>query len=293
MARNKWKSLRWQVEKALVKKLCIGQSRNQAKKIAKEEGKKTPDGIYSWSTYNSYKKHCIQFVEWVKKEKGCKTIEEAMEYIQEYLDLRVENGLSAWTVHLDCSAIMKMYGVSAIDMDINVPERKRANIKRSRNACQHDRHISEEKNKDIIDYCKGTGLRRHELAAIKPEHIRSYKGKVYVIVMKGKGGKKRFVEVLDEYKDHVTKCHQVETNRVFQNIPQNIDIHSYRAWFACQWYKKLERPLDQLTVKQKYYCRGDKKKVVYDKKAMVKVSKLLGHNRKNVIANNYLWNMEQ
>ena len=78
MARMKQKSLRWQVEKALVKKLCIGQSKNQAKEIAKEEGKKTLDGIYSWSTYNSYKKHCIQFVEWMKKEKGCKTIEESM-----------------------------------------------------------------------------------------------------------------------------------------------------------------------------------------------------------------------
>lgn len=237
MERTKRKSMRWQVENELLKRLCIGQSKYEAKENAKLEGKNTPDGIYSWSTYNSYKKHCIQFAEWTRKEKGCKTIQEAKQYIQEYLDYRVEKGSSAWTVHLDCSAIMKMYGESAIDMNIHVPERKRANIKRSRKVCEHDRHISEEKNKDIIDYCKGTGLRRHELAAIKPEHIRYYKGNVYVIVMRGKGGKKRIVQVLEEYKDHVSKCHQTDNDRVFQNIPQNIDIHSYRAWFACEWYK--------------------------------------------------------
>ena len=79
-------------------------------------------------------------------------IEAAKEYVQEYLDMRVGEGLSAWTVHLDCSAIMKMYGESAVNMGIKVPERKRADIKRSRYECEHDRHVSEEKNKDIIDF---------------------------------------------------------------------------------------------------------------------------------------------
>lgn len=290
MGRTKRKSMKWQAEHALLKKLCIGESRHKAKEEAKKEGKKTPDGIYSWSTFNSYKKHCLQFVEWAKTEKNCKTIEAAKEYIQEYLDMRVEDGLSAWTVHLDCSAIMKMYGVSAVDMGIRVPERKRVDIKRSRNECEHDRHISEERHKNIIDFCKGTGLRRHELEFLKPENILCINGKVYVEVMQGKGGKHRIVEVLQEYSEHVLQYKELNTERVFEKVPQNIDVHSYRAWFACLWYQRLERPLETLNARQKYYCRGDMAGAVYDRQAMIKVSKLLGHNRINVIASNYLWN---
>lgn len=293
MARTKRKSMRWQAEQILLKKLCIGQSKHEAKEAAKAEGKRTPDGIYSWSTYNSYKKHCIQFAEWAKSEKGCKTIEEAKQFIQEYLDMRVEKGLSAWTIDLDCSAIVKMYGVSSIDLGLQVPVRKREDIKRSRYECEHDYHVSEEKNKDIIDFCKGTGLRRHELEAFKPEHIQCSNGKVYVEVKKGKGGKHRLVEVLEEYSEHVAKYREVKAERLFEHVPHNIDVHNYRAWFACMWYKKLERPLYTLSRDQKYYCRGNMKGIVYDKKAMMKVSKLLGHNRINVIACNYLWNIER
>ena len=289
MGRTKRKSMRWQVEQALLDKLCIGQSRHEAKKAAKKEGKTTPDGIYSWSTYNAYKKHCIKFAEWAKSEKGCKTLEAAKQFIQEYLDMRVEQGLSAWTVHLDCSAIVKMYGASAIDLGLQVPERKRTDIKRSRYKCEHDRHVSEESNKDIIDFCKATGLRRHELVALRPENIHYVEGKVYVEVMRGKGGKHRTVEVLEEYTEYVAKYSEITADRVFEKVPQNIDVHSYRAWFACRWYEKLERPLETLSREQKYYCRNDKRGVVYDRKAMLKVSELLGHNRLNVITSNYLW----
>lgn len=46
-----------------------------------------------------------------------------------------------------------MYGVSAIDLGLQVPER--VNIKQSRYECEHDKHVSGEKSKDFIDFCKG------------------------------------------------------------------------------------------------------------------------------------------
>ena len=65
----------------------------------------------------------------------------------------------------------------------------------------------------------------------------------------------------------------------------------YRVWFACRWYERLERPLNTLTKKQKDYGRAERVGVVYDNKAMTKVSELLGHNRINVNTSNYLWNI--
>ena len=81
MGRTKNKSMKWQVQAAMLSKLCIGQSRHKAKEEIKKEGKSTPDGIYSWSTYNTYKKHCIAFAEWCKKTYGCKSIEGAKKHI--------------------------------------------------------------------------------------------------------------------------------------------------------------------------------------------------------------------
>ncbi|WP_172807850.1 hypothetical protein [Christensenella intestinihominis] len=50
----------------------------------------------------------------------------------------------------------------------------------------------------------------------------------------------------------------------------------------------MERPMDGLDRKEKYYCRRDKKGIVYDRQAMLYVSRQLGHNRVSVIAGNYL-----
>ena len=304
MARKKNKSMKWQVEEALLAKLCIGQKKHEAKEKAREEIKRKNEnlpedqrnkekiklhGIYSWCTYNIYKDKAIAFAEWTKRYYGCKTLESAKAYIQAYLDNQTTLGQSAWTIKLKASAICKLYGFSAEELYLHTPERKRKNIKRSRLDCKHDKHVSKEKYKDIEMFCKGTGLRRHELAAITPEDIRYENDILYVHVKQGKGGKKRDVQVLVEFYGYIDKyigCPSDEP--IFKKIPKNMDIHSYRAEFAYAWYKKLARPLDTLSRKQKYYCKGDMKGVVYDRRAMMMVSKMLGHERINVIASNYL-----
>ena len=303
MARKKNKSMRWQVEHELLAKLCIGQKKHEAKEKEKErikgehlvKGQKKKnkiklDGIYSWSTYNSYKKHSIAFAEWVKKKFGCKTLESAKSHVQDYLNYRMSLNLSAWTIKLDANAIAKLYGVEAEELGIHTPDRRRKDIKRSRFDCKHDNHISKEKNKDLIGFCKGTGLRRHELAAVTPEDIKYEEDRLIVHVKQGKGGKQRVVQVLGEYYSYAEKYIGLpKSETIFKKIPKNLDIHGYRAEFACAWYKKLARPLENLTRKQKYYCKGDMKGIVYDKRAMIMVSKMLGHERINVIASNYLW----
>ena len=297
--------MKWQVEEVLLAKLCIGQKKHVAKEKAREESKRENDdlsegqkkskrialdGIYSWSTYNSYKNKAIAFAEWAKMTYGCKTVESAKAYIQAYLDDQTDLGQSAWTIKLKACAIRKLYGITKEELRLHTPDRKREDIKRSRRACKHDKHVSKEKYKDIEMFCKGTGVRRHELAAVIPEDIRYENDILYVHVKQGKGGKSRNVQVLGGFYGYIDKYIGLPLNEpIFKNIPQNMDIHSYRAEFACSWYKKLARPLETLTRKQKYYCRGDMKGVVYDRKAMLEVSKMLGHERINVIASSYLW----
>ncbi|WP_147568176.1 hypothetical protein [Christensenella intestinihominis] len=67
-----------------------------------------------------------------------------------------------------------------------------------------------------------------------------------------------------------------------------MDAHGYRRDYVSAFYRIMERPMDGLDRKEKYYCRRDKKGIVYDRQAMLYVSRQLGHNRVSVIAGNYL-----
>ena len=76
--------------------------------------------------------------------------------------------------------------------------------------------------------------------------------------------------------------------KVFSHIPGAADIHGYRREYATAYYKAIARPVDTLKQQEKYICRKDKRGIVYDRRAMLEVSRSLGHNRVDVIAGHYL-----
>ena len=176
-------------------------------------------------------------------------------------------------------------------MAVELPTRRRSDITRSRTEKAHDREFSEQRNQDVVDFCKGTGLRKHELAKVKGKDVYTRNGKVYVHT-KGKGGKEREVEVLPEYQKHVLSCaKRVKSGElIFQKgqIKNRMDEHAYRREYAQKKYEQLARPVEELPRRERYVCRKDKRGVVYDKKAMRKVSNNLGHERISVIAQSYI-----
>ena len=143
-----------------------------------------------------------------------------------------------------------------------------------------------------MDFIKGTGLRLHEVRMLEGRDVyRNKKGRLMVKVRKGKGGKKRKVTVLPEFAEKIEKlARKVKPKElVFKKVRKNINAHFYRAWFTQACYDMLARPLDTLDRKEKYFMRADRKGDVYDREAMEKVSKQLGHNRIDVIAGHYLY----
>ena len=113
-------------------------------------------------------------------------------------------------------------------------------------------------------------------------------GKVYVWVQNGKGGKSREIPVRAGYEEKILSFTGTDASNVFTDIPNRMDVHSYRSEYATALYKSLARPFSTIPKEDRYYCRGDLKGVVYDKSAMLKVSEALGHNRISVIAYSYL-----
>jgi site-specific recombinase XerD len=100
-------SLVKQVKDILDSKLKIGHS-----KYLDKLKKDTARHIYSWGTYRTYLKHACYFVDWAKTAHGCKYINEAEQYINEYLQMRIDGGLSPYTQKLEASALAKIYGFS-------------------------------------------------------------------------------------------------------------------------------------------------------------------------------------
>ena len=126
--------------------------------------------------------------------------------------------------------------------------------------------------------------------------------KYFVWVANGKGGRSRYSPILGDHKqDIVDRIKNTDPDKnVWEYVSSNADIHGYRADYATMIYKAYARdikdiPYDKInkgTGKKYqgdvYVCRGDEKGKKLDKRAMLKASKALGHNRIDVVANNYL-----
>ena len=138
-----------------------------------------------------------------------------------------------------------------------------------------------------MNFCNNTGLRRHEIQKFKPEHV----SKDYShITVKGKGGKIRQAYVLPAYRKELQElCDRTRSDaRPFYKIPHAMNTHSYRSNYATAYYNSIKRDINSIAYNERYYCRNELSGIVYDRKAMLIVSKSLGHERINVIAGHYL-----
>jgi hypothetical protein len=91
--------------------------------------------------------------------------------------------------------------------------------------------------------------------------------------------------------------------RVWIHVPSGMDVHAYRADYAGALYKAHARRIEdipkdrinkgtgRLYSSEVYNCRKDERGKKLDKRAMLLVSKALGHNRLNVAADFYLRNL--
>lgn len=166
MSHKNKKSLTKQVQDVYESKLRIGQSKHKDKHDGVSDGY-----IYSYGTLKSYLKEANYFVKFCKQNYGCKTLEQCKPHVAEWIDSR--RHLSAYTLKLDLSALAKLYGVKSNDFGIDTPARVMSKITRSRGVKKRDKHFSEKRNADFVEFCKSTGKR--------------YQSEVYVCRSENKG----------------------------------------------------------------------------------------------------------
>lgn len=278
-------SLKKQVIDRLYSLDCLGQSRLQAKQQFIDQAKTTGlrgwitvnlPGIYSVETMKTYRKESINFVEWAKFNYGCRYLDEAKVYVSDYLRYRLSLNHSAWSLKVARDALRKLYQDSALARDVFIPVRKKNDIKRSRNSVQMDKKFSPTRNRNLIDFARATGLRRHELRELLVKDVKVLDGKLMVFVRQGKGGRCRNVPVLQAFSDRVMEfiSEKNPDDFLFSSIPVRADIHSYRRDYAASLYQELSG--------NKYDSRSK------DQRFMKIVSAALGHNRLDIVRRNYL-----
>ena len=305
-------SLKFQIIKDLDPLQSYGESKFKAKQIERErcerEGRKYVNGsagekIYSTSTYDTYKKECIRFGEWAKKEHGIKHIDDLKEkeVVKEYLEHRESQGDSAWTLRTMGSAIAKMCRCKSTDFEYKYPERNRNDISRSREERHHDKEFSKERHKDTLDFLRGSGLRRKEASLIRPEQIQERRNEVVIVFDKEKygiqtkGGRDRITHIREEYRQHVIEMRDraIRDNKermfIKEQLPNRMDIHSYRREYVEGRYNEIkhEHELMGIEVKNDYHTRDGSGRH-FNKAILLEVSRDLGHNRIGVVVSNYL-----
>ena len=280
MAHKNKKSLIRQVQERLDSMLAIGESKYQDKKYDLTKGK-----IYSWTTYRSYLQQCCQFVRYCRDNHYCKNLADCRQYVEEWMESRKE--LSAYTQKLSASALCKLYGESLEELGITTKRAARSEITRSRGTAKRDAHFSEQKNADFVEFCRSTGLRRSEITKLRGDQLLQEEGQWYIQTT-GKGGRFRIIPICGDVELVVRKMQAAGTGKVWKKVPQNADIHSYRADYASRIYLKYARPIEELPRKERYICRKDKRGITYDRAAMLEASKALGHNRISVVGEHYL-----
>lgn len=274
------KDLHQQAYDRLTGMLAFGES----KKEAKTDGT-MKDKIFSFNTYRNYWKHTKYFIAYLKENHPeCTTLKKARNYVNEWLQVRVDLGLSAWTIQIEAKAMGKLFGIQPDDEDYFIPpKRNRADIKRSRGDCARDRHFSVTNNDELIKFCRGTGLRRSELEALKgkdlvtreqidegiaklenipepertPEEIRwletlqdtlLFEEEYFLLVRNGKGGRERLSPIIGPNVGQIVERvrNTPAEDRVWQFVHQCADIHSYRSDYAVAIYKAHAREIDKI-----------------------------------------------
>lgn len=117
-----------------------------------------------------------------------------------------------------------------------------------------------------------------------------------------KGGRERYSPIIGPDADKIVERMKRtgENEKVWKSVNSNADIHSYRGEYATEIYREYARPIEDIPYdkvnkgtgkpyqSQVYTCRKDEKGKKMDKAAMEKASKALGHNRIEIVANNYI-----
>jgi len=258
------------------------------------------------------------------RENGLKTanLAEIKASIPDYIDARRKQGLSAATLHTDLACLCKATGASMSDFDTI----RRGQPTKGRS--DSSKRVRSAENQRVLAFANKVGIRKMEYAHIKGSDFVEKDGRAYVIVRKGKGGKRQEQLILPEDVEFVKSYFDGSENYVFSKEEikacTHANLHEVRRERAQMLYERwrielknpekreemmrlLEQRFNENPLKMgrfnrtkmdtPYKTRGEVRKELYeankplefDRLALLGVSVLaLSHYREDVAVKHYM-----
>lgn len=292
-----------QIERVLRDKFRQGESRHEAKKndLNYEPFKVSIKTIHSNTTMNNYRQVSNEFADWCIKEHKINKytlLTELKPLAKEYLKYREKNGYKLATIKRDRAGLGKLFGER-----IEYKPKADNEFSRSRHQVVRDKNFNEKHHEDLCNIAYGTGLRRHEIAKLTAKSFSKEGNRLY-FETKGKGGRYRKALVLPEYVEKIERFLETkrDSDKLFNNVNSNADIHSMRRNYATSLYNNIVKDEDLRndvaklypnrshfeTVKSEYYSTRSGRHFEGRRDDIYLISQSLGHNRLNDTIKHYL-----
>lgn len=205
--------------------------------------------IHSNNTLNVYLRQSAQFADWLKS-RGIKSRcseEDAAKYVQEYVNDLAAQGKSENTIHVAVAAICKALQVPGVEMSAydkprrtNPPRKGRGNAPSL--AKRGDADLESEKYQHLVEFAKRVGIRRGEYGPLLGRDCVVMDGYTYIIVERGKGGKRQFQRIRMEDADFVRAYFSGldPEERVFSKaeLRNKLNLHALRRQHAQEMYQE-------------------------------------------------------
>ncbi len=295
------KTIANQIHSSLANKIAFGESKHTDKIEQEKKFGESTYKIYSYDTYDTYRKVGEEYARWLM-EKGVKygSLAQTECYAKEYIETRLDEGKSLYTLKMERSALGMIYGHS---LDVSLPVRHSKDVTRSRQETENDKHISRTgKYKDVFTMVTASGCRRCDIKNLTVDSLVEKEGRFFLDIKRSKGGRDRLAPVLPdkvvEVKAIIDRAKENGQYKLFEHIPKEIDVHGLRREYAQALYHTLKDdrnlrdeyltyyPTRQENVKSSYY--RDREGNVFERDTVWVVSNSLGHTRIDTSITSYL-----
>lgn len=158
------------LRRGLQQQIRFGESKHQLKAAERqasfEENRdyKQVKGIFSSTTLKSYQS-VVKYFSRYAAERGAYRAADAKQHVAGFIKSCINQGQSAWTVHLKVYALASAYGCDKADLiSFELPKRERGNIVRSRHETAYDK-IHSDRAELLRHFGRSVGCRR--IGAVK------------------------------------------------------------------------------------------------------------------------------
>ncbi len=214
-------SIKWQVNTLFNTIKSIGESRHEAKQVAKASTQSSNPhniakntNIYSYATLDKYREIAQDLLQYAKENNNIKDIEKLnAKTVTEYLQNKLQQNVSYNTMQTYVAAITKLetalerYNGNTYDLSEKahsvLEQAHKDGLKETEQHRAFEKplevinNIKNEDYKTIATFQLASGLRISELNHIRTNQLFEKDGKQFVSVEQGKGGKDRTVQVRD------------------------------------------------------------------------------------------------